>query len=191
MRTENSIALLQSNWSRRCRRNSKQCKPWTDCSWELSDLIQTCQSKNYRSLPNFSLNFVIALIFVAMEAVKVLKILQSSKAPLVKKRQAMRNTFGDYRAKMRKEQAKSAASKFIYPRHLKKISFVVSDFWAFICEQFVLNCVIEPSPFPNIIKAGLFLPGPFSFHFMFSFFSVRPALAWHILDPPYSLCHIF
>ena len=45
---------------------------------------------------------------------KVLKILQSSKAPLIKKRQAMRNTFGDYRAKMRKEQAKSAASKFVF-----------------------------------------------------------------------------
>ena len=44
---------------------------------------------------------------------KVLKILQSSKAPLIKKRQAMRNTFGDYRAKMKKEQTKSAAGKFI------------------------------------------------------------------------------
>ena len=49
------------------------------------------------------------LVISAAEAVKVLKILCSSKAPLVKKRQAMRNTFGDYRAKMRKEQTKSAA----------------------------------------------------------------------------------
>ena len=50
--------------------------------------------------------------FIAgVEAVKVLKVLQSSKAPLVKKRQAMRNTFGDYRAKMKKEQAKSAAGE--------------------------------------------------------------------------------
>ena len=46
-----------------------------------------------------------------MEAVKILKILQSRKAPLVKKRQAMRNTFGDYRAKMKKEQTKSAAGE--------------------------------------------------------------------------------
>ena len=46
-----------------------------------------------------------------MEVVNILKILQSRKAPLVKKRQAMRNTFGDYRAKMKKEQTKSAAGE--------------------------------------------------------------------------------
>ena len=55
-----------------------------------------------------------ANFIVAQEAVKVLKILQSSKAPLIKKRQAMRNTFGDYRAKMKKEQTKSAAGKFLF-----------------------------------------------------------------------------
>ncbi|KAK3599604.1 hypothetical protein CHS0354_035845 [Potamilus streckersoni] len=46
----------------------------------------------------------------AMEAVKILRILTNPKAPLVKKRQAMRNTFGDYRSKMKVQEQKSAAS---------------------------------------------------------------------------------
>ncbi|CAC5401150.1 unnamed protein product [Mytilus coruscus] len=44
----------------------------------------------------------------AAEAIKVLKILRSDKAPLVKKRQAMRNTFGDYRQKIKEEEKKNA-----------------------------------------------------------------------------------
>ncbi|XP_076086277.1 uncharacterized protein LOC143056949 [Mytilus galloprovincialis] len=44
----------------------------------------------------------------AAEAIKVLKILRSDKSPLVKKRQAMRNTFGDYRQKIKEEERKNA-----------------------------------------------------------------------------------
>ncbi|CAG2253153.1 unnamed protein product [Mytilus edulis] len=44
----------------------------------------------------------------AAEAIKVLKILRSDKSPLVKKRQAMRNTFGDYRQKIKEEEKKNA-----------------------------------------------------------------------------------
>ncbi|GFS08589.1 UPF0488 protein C8orf33 homolog [Elysia marginata] len=42
----------------------------------------------------------------ALEAVKILKILRSPKAPLVKKRQAMRNALGDYRKKMKESEKK-------------------------------------------------------------------------------------
>ena len=41
----------------------------------------------------------------------MLKTLMSSKAPMIKKRQAMRNTFGDYRKKMRDSEKKSTAGK--------------------------------------------------------------------------------
>ncbi|KAK6965920.1 UPF0488 protein [Biomphalaria glabrata] len=41
------------------------------------------------------------------ETVKVLKILKSSKAPMVKKRQAMRNALGDYRKKMKDAENKA------------------------------------------------------------------------------------
>ncbi|XP_035828573.1 uncharacterized protein LOC101845277 isoform X2 [Aplysia californica] len=43
----------------------------------------------------------------AAETVKILKILRSTKAPMVKKRQAMRNALGDYRKKMREAEKKS------------------------------------------------------------------------------------
>ncbi|OWF43080.1 UPF0488 protein C8orf33 homolog [Mizuhopecten yessoensis] len=46
----------------------------------------------------------------AREAQKVLKILCSDKAAVIKKRQAMRNTFGDYRQKMLNAEKKSAAT---------------------------------------------------------------------------------
>ena len=49
--------------------------------------------------------------YSAEEAMKILKILQNPKAPMVKKRQAMRNTFGDYRKKMAEEERKHATSK--------------------------------------------------------------------------------
>ncbi|XP_069121111.1 UPF0488 protein C8orf33 homolog [Argopecten irradians] len=45
----------------------------------------------------------------AREAQKMLKILCSDKAPVIKKRQAMRNAFGDYRQKMLNAEKKSAA----------------------------------------------------------------------------------
>ncbi|XP_059145738.1 UPF0488 protein CG14286-like [Physella acuta] len=41
------------------------------------------------------------------ETIKILKILNSTKAPMVKKRQAMRNALGDYRKKMKEAEAKS------------------------------------------------------------------------------------
>ncbi|KAK6175577.1 hypothetical protein SNE40_014008 [Patella caerulea] len=60
----------------------------------------------------------------AVDACKVLKILKSSKAPLVKKRQAMRITFGDYRQKMKDEAASSSKAaqnmKFETPDKEKK-----------------------------------------------------------------------
>ncbi|XP_060552561.1 UPF0488 protein CG14286-like isoform X2 [Ruditapes philippinarum] len=43
----------------------------------------------------------------AIEGTKALKILLSSKAPMIKKRQVMRNTFGDYRKKMAEMEHKS------------------------------------------------------------------------------------
>ncbi|XP_060073758.1 UPF0488 protein C8orf33 homolog [Ylistrum balloti] len=45
----------------------------------------------------------------AREAQKMLKILCSDKAPVIKKRQVMRNAFGDYRQKMLNAEKKSAA----------------------------------------------------------------------------------
>ncbi|XP_033763134.1 UPF0488 protein C8orf33 homolog [Pecten maximus] len=45
----------------------------------------------------------------AREAQKMLKILCSDKAPVIKKRQVMRNAFGDYRLKMLNAEKKSAA----------------------------------------------------------------------------------
>ncbi|RUS82846.1 hypothetical protein EGW08_009368 [Elysia chlorotica] len=42
----------------------------------------------------------------AMETIKILKILRSPKAPLVKKRQAMRSALGDYRKKMKESEKK-------------------------------------------------------------------------------------
>lgn len=42
----------------------------------------------------------------AQEAAKVHRILKSSKAPVIKKRQAMRNMFGDYREKMKAAEKK-------------------------------------------------------------------------------------
>ncbi|KAK2180980.1 hypothetical protein NP493_417g02047 [Ridgeia piscesae] len=44
------------------------------------------------------------------EAVKVLKVLKNPKAALVKKRHAMRTTFGDYRKKMQEEEKMFASS---------------------------------------------------------------------------------
>ena len=49
-------------------------------------------------------------LFSEQEAVKALRILQNEKAPLVRKRQVMRNTFGDYRKKMEEEERKFATS---------------------------------------------------------------------------------
>lgn len=46
----------------------------------------------------------------AVEAEKALKILLSAKAPMIKKRQVMRNTFGDYRKKMAEMERKSSAA---------------------------------------------------------------------------------
>ncbi|BFZ23824.1 hypothetical protein BsWGS_26863 [Bradybaena similaris] len=45
----------------------------------------------------------------AAESLKLLKILKSTKAPMVKKRQVMRNAFGDYRKKMKDAEKKSLA----------------------------------------------------------------------------------
>jgi len=57
----------------------------------------------------------------AAETVKILKILKSTKAPMVKKRQAMRNALGDYRKKMREAEKKSLSSmrhsQFVSPAH--------------------------------------------------------------------------
>ncbi|KAK7093543.1 UPF0488 protein CG14286-like [Littorina saxatilis] len=46
----------------------------------------------------------------AQEAAKVHRILKSSKAPVIKKRQAMRNMFGDYRAKMKANEKKNLSA---------------------------------------------------------------------------------
>lgn len=46
----------------------------------------------------------------AQDAQKIIRILKSEKAPLIKKRQAMRNTFGDYRKKMQEEEKRTQAS---------------------------------------------------------------------------------
>uniref|UniRef100_A0A1L8DAP9 Uncharacterized protein n=1 Tax=Nyssomyia neivai TaxID=330878 RepID=A0A1L8DAP9_9DIPT len=50
----------------------------------------------------------------ALETEKTLRILKGAKQPIIKKRQVMKNTFGDYRAQMEKEEKElSLASKKI------------------------------------------------------------------------------
>ena len=44
--------------------------------------------------------------FTANDTMKAIKSLTNPKAPLVKKRQIMRNCFGDYRQKMKDEEKK-------------------------------------------------------------------------------------
>ena len=51
----NNVALPQSYEFKRCRRNGKQCRPWSDCSsgavWSGSALFaETCMSENLGSL---------------------------------------------------------------------------------------------------------------------------------------------
>jgi len=48
------------------------------------------------------------------EAMKILRILQSSSTPLPKKRQVMRATFGDYRKKMEDELKQIDSSKSLF-----------------------------------------------------------------------------
>ena len=45
------------------------------------------------------------------DATKLKKMLENPRAPLVKKRQIMRNTFGDYRKKMALQEKKSSKSR--------------------------------------------------------------------------------
>ena len=68
-------------------------------------------------------------MFLVTEAIKVLKILRSDKAPLVKKRQAMRNTFGDYRQKIKEEEKKNATSKSILFLDNSSDQVIINDSW--------------------------------------------------------------
>ena len=52
------------------------------------------------------------------EAVKVLKVLKNPKAALVKKRHAMRTTFGDYRRKMLEEEKMFASCELYLTSHI-------------------------------------------------------------------------
>jgi len=59
----------------------------------------------------------------AADTIKIIKVLKSTKAPMVKKRQAMRNALGDYRKKMKDAEKKSLSgmqhSKFVESTSLK------------------------------------------------------------------------
>ena len=63
---------------------------------------------------------LICLIFylAAVEAEKLLKILRSSKAPMARKRQIMRASFGNYRARMQQEEKKHAEGIILVKRKL-------------------------------------------------------------------------
>jgi len=64
--------------------------------------------------------FTVATVSAA-DASKYLKVLLSAKAPLIKKRQVMRNAFGDYRKKMSDMEKKSTLGSsqfgFVYLYH--------------------------------------------------------------------------
>lgn len=79
------------------------------------------------------------------ESMKILKTLKNSKAPLVKKRQIMRQAFGDYRSKMKDEEKRfkldkskmkisvvknESGSKFL-KKHIKKSEEVNSSHFKF------------------------------------------------------------
>ena len=49
----------------------------------------------------------------SQEAMKLLKVLRNPTAPLIKKRQVMRNAFGDYRKKMEQEEKKYRMSEWL------------------------------------------------------------------------------
>ncbi|KAL9885600.1 UPF0488 protein CG14286 isoform 2-T2 [Glossina fuscipes fuscipes] len=55
---------------------------------------------------------------IAVDTVKNIKILKSSNVPLIRKRQIMKATLGDYRAKMKEEEKKMSID------NIKKSSFV-------------------------------------------------------------------
>uniref|UniRef100_A0A336MWI1 CSON007095 protein n=1 Tax=Culicoides sonorensis TaxID=179676 RepID=A0A336MWI1_CULSO len=71
---------------------------------------------------NFEINFT------ADDAIKTMKILKSSSQPTVKKRQIMRQTFGDYRTKMAEDEKTYSIStnafKFLPSSKFKKSYFV-------------------------------------------------------------------
>ncbi|XP_064643019.1 UPF0488 protein CG14286-like [Lineus longissimus] len=65
----------------------------------------------------------------AAESVRILKILKNPNGPLVKKRQVMRSTFGDYRAKMKEEEKKfgihkKASVKTVSDRQKQRCTFI-------------------------------------------------------------------
>lgn len=57
--------------------------------------------------------FIIVILssHAAQEVERVLRTLKSPKAPIAKKRQVMRATFGDYRSKMLQEEKKHLAGE--------------------------------------------------------------------------------
>lgn len=56
--------------------------------------------------------FLLTIIFLEQDHIKTLNTLMSNSAQLVKKRQIMRLSFGDYRAKMAAEDKKYSRSIF-------------------------------------------------------------------------------
>ena len=69
----------------------------------------------------FNHSFLLNISLTAEEAQKLLRTLTSIKAPMAKKRQVMRATFGDYRNKMHQEERQHKASK-------KQIKFFAIQF---------------------------------------------------------------
>lgn len=67
---------------------------------------------------------------IAQDAEKTLRILKGANQPLVKKRQVMRNTFGDYRAQMAEEEKKLSLGKS-FRFEVKKIFFNIILYFSF------------------------------------------------------------
>lgn len=91
---------------------------------ELCWCIQTLETsldtgklnaKQGKILLNFNYTFSVLLIAqyleIAQDTDKTIKLLKSSTQPIIKKRQIMRASFGDYRAKMAEEEKKLRLSK--------------------------------------------------------------------------------
>ncbi|XP_067006199.1 UPF0488 protein CG14286 [Anabrus simplex] len=108
----------------------------------------------------------------AQDVTQSLKVLKSQKAPLVKKRQLMRMTFGDYRAKMLEEQKKfskayhraeiSIASPNKNSRYLRKKS-------AFVKVRSIRNNEGEEEPHIEANQRDFaYNPSDNSFRFNFS-----------------------
>jgi hypothetical protein len=64
--------------------------------------------------------------FIAQDAAHSLTILRSKNAPVIKKRQVMRSSFGDYRTKMAEEEKKLNKGTVLLMRDISCTDVVIS-----------------------------------------------------------------